>query len=957
MRNGRKIAVSRSDTKVGVVFRDVRDVPTSRARLRTLGGGTLEDYNGRPNSRVKVLKLSDATSARSALSAQDPAVESVHAMYRFAAAKDWSIGTGTVIARVQTHLTDKERDALWTEHGATVVKPQEGLPNTYVLRPARDEDEVVVAERLAGDPRTVWAQANFRNPMRSRQIIPDDEFFSEQWHLDNNGQRGGTPGADIRAPEAWEIANGQEVLIGMFDDACDFNHPDLAPGYLGIGHDPSFPSNSDSFEDPSPKQPADNHGTRVMGLAVARANAIGVRGVAFQSRFTASRGLSTNISDAQLATVYTFALQREVDVHINSWGFAPGVPNPAVVEDAIERAFTEGRADFDLDGDDEDDPLGMVIVFASGNSDLLNEPGLEISTLPWVLSVGASHDADARASLSNFGESLNFLAPSRDTFRAGLATVDNRDSSAIADPGANIGGINAEEEGAPDDLDEAGEYTAFFSGTSGACPIAAGIAALVLSANPLLTADDARIIMEHTAVPINPTSADYHPITSRSLRYGYGRVDALAAAQAAERSTTTGNTTWPDVPADLFIGDGRQLRWRQNVGTDEFLVLESDAEFAFVPEDLRCYDNRQTGCGSAEIDPLPEGVSVLAVGCDLACGGGAPTDCAVTEEKCVDYLITSGAKHFAVFARNSQGRYSFGVAADSLGNVTDPGIITSDPFGGLEGTGGGDDGGDGGTTDVAVTIRATPLEGDSPLSVQFQGNAVSSVAIDESRTTWDFDTEDATTVDSTSRTDVHTYTVSAGQTRTFVAQLTMFDIQGRVGSASVSIRVRGAETEDPTDAAAQRLPRITIGTPDNPSARISEGTSPLTVQLSLDTDTVSGTLESVRWDLGDGTIINSLTALHTYENVSGRDQRLVITGVVNTRSATGTPATTNATTFLLLHPSDPDSDTGTPDLPGTGTGGGTDATDMCGVTGMIPLLLVMMSLVSLRWIRRAGGRD
>lgn len=954
MRTGRKIAVTRSTTKFGVVFRNVRDVPTVSARMRTLAGGKVKDFNGHRDSRVKVIEVPETTAARRQLIEQDPSVESVQHMYRFATASKWSMGTSTVLVRAEPDLAGDKLDALWKDYGVTLIGPQDGFPNTFLVKPARDEDEVVVAERLADDPRTIWAQANFRNPIHTLQIMPQDEYYPLQWHLNNTNQGTGTGGADINAPEAWEIANGQDVLLGMFDDSCDVGHPDLAAGYIGIGHDPTVSSSLPGYKDPSPKQPHDNHGTRVMGLAAARANSIGIRGVAYQARFTASRGLNSNLTDAQLATVYTFALQQGVDVHINSWGFEAGVPNPAVVEDNIQRAYEEGRAKVDLNNDGVLDPLGMVIVFASGNSDLENQPGLAISTLPWVISVGASQYRDARASYSNYGDTLNFLAPSGDDNEPGLVTTDNRDID-IADPGANVGGVNVEDPNNPTEVDAAGNYTEYFAGTSGACPIAAGVAALVISANPLLTADDVRIIMEHTANPINSSVAHYDPVTGRSLKYGYGRVDAYGAADAAANSALGANVTWPDAPADVCVNvDTQQLVWRQNVGTTEFLVLQSDSPFTAdpgnpFPKDAACYDRRQSGCASAPLQALPAGVSILAIGCDLACGGGVSTSCDVTEAKCVDFQIGSGTRYFAIYGRNPLGRYSFGVAADSLGNVTNSGVITLDPMGGPDCAGSSTNSGDTGTSGVHVTISAAPREGDSPLSVQFRGNAVSVDPIDESRTVWDF----GDGMSSSKRTVVHEYTVAAGESRTFTATFTMYDTQGRSDSDTVTILVHGAETSDQGTAGIGRAPRITVGTPDNPQADIKEGTSPLLVQVSLDTGTISGTLQSVRWDLGDGTILDSLTAEHTYVNTSGRDQRLVITGVMSLLSSSNTTTTSTASAFLTLHTGTAETNTGTPNLPGTGTSGGSsNVANLCGTAGMIPLLLVMAALVSLRWIRR-----
>src|SRR5215475_9433976 len=40
--------------------------------------------------------------------------------------------------------------------------------------------------------------------LRSESVDPNDPSYPDQWSLNNTGQSGGTPGADIHAATAWE---------------------------------------------------------------------------------------------------------------------------------------------------------------------------------------------------------------------------------------------------------------------------------------------------------------------------------------------------------------------------------------------------------------------------------------------------------------------------------------------------------------------------------------------------------------------------------------------------------------------------------------------------------------------------------------------------------------------------------------------------------------------------------
>jgi PKD repeat protein len=952
--DGRKVRLTQSETEYGVTLHRCDDAQACAARLAARGLGALKHLEHAPAARVKLLEVSKTAAAKRVDILGDAAIESVAPVYRFESSDTPVLGTGTAVVKLRPQVSDTERAAIWREHDVAMATPLPGQPRVYLITPRRADEEVDLAERLAADPRVRWAQPNLRRSFQPQQVVPFDPYYGLQWHLNNTGQLGGRVDADVDAVEAWSITTGEGVLFGIFDDGCDVDHEDLRQNYIGFGQDATVAPNVEGSDDPRPKVLGDFHATPVIGLAVASGNSLGGRGIAYGGKFTASRGLTElselELTDVEFARAFNFARENNVDVHINSYA-GRNFPDPEVVVDVIDLAFREGRNRGDLDGDGNDDPLGMVMVFASGNDGIEVRPGFGFAVLPQVIGVGGSDDQDGLYCRSNFGSGIDFLAP---TFgcaleSAGVLTTDNTDGDEVVDPGFNDGGNHIGT--TVPEVDPQGKYTKFFGGTSAACPIAAGVAGLILSVNPLLTATDVRLLLEHTADRIDVDVADYHGITSRSLTHGYGRINAggagddkLGAVEAAQQTLNNGGVTWPERPADVRV-EGIFLRWRHNYGSEEFLVLSANEPFDFIPQNGACYSSDQGNC--AEVVNLPGGVSVLAVGCGLSCDPESTAICAIGAEQCAKFT-TPGAgqtKFFAIYARNALGRYSFGVAADSTGEVIDSGTVV------------GEDGGGGSGSEPpppagpAVTISVSPLEGLSPLTVRFAGNAVSPLPIDESRTIWDFNTEDGIPVDATTRTATHTYIVPARLTKTFIARLTMYDSDGNAGYSEVGVRVEGpADEDDPPDTSSADV-RIVIGVPGSAGSDVDTGVSPFAVSLSVDASDLPGTLQSVSWDLGDGTRATGLTVPHTYVNSTDVALRLPITAMVTTVTSGGTVTNSSTTRMITINPGLDVVDPGDPDLPGTDPHGEGGAATPCQGIGMIPMLLMVLGMGLLR--RRA----
>jgi subtilisin family serine protease len=180
-------------------------------------------------------------------------------------------------------------------------------------------------------------------------------------------------------------------------------------------------------------------------------------------------------------------------------------------------------AAFDALASDGRNGLGCVVVFAAGNrpqngTDYTLE--YPLATHPALITVAASTivGAEVKVSDSNFGPSIDVCAPAGDG-NAGTSTVSTSISKTY--PPTNA-------------------YD-YFGRTSAACPQVAGVAALMLAVNPSLEAEEVRDILQSTAFQIDNTNTDplgSYDATGHSQWYGYGRICAQAALQAAADSTS-----------------------------------------------------------------------------------------------------------------------------------------------------------------------------------------------------------------------------------------------------------------------------------------------------------------------------------------------------------------------------------------------------------------------------------
>jgi subtilisin family serine protease len=316
-------------------------------------------------------------------------------------------------------------------------------------------------------------------------------------------------GADARVVSAWiagQSVGSPQVIVAVIDDGFDLSHPDLSgPGKFVHAWD--FTRNSASPL-PDPKS-EDWHGTACAGVAVGRAGGGGILGAAPGSSLMPVRW-GPNLSDSQIENWFGYVTQRGAWVVSCSWGAAAEFfPLSTRAKRALSKCARDGRSG-----------KGAVLIFAAGNSNHdINDPGRGtldgFAVHPDVIAVAASTSRDTRSNYSNFGKEIWICAPSSGAGGWGILTADVTGS--WSDNGVET----------PLGYDPS-DYTYEFGGTSSACPLVAGVCALILSAKPDLTALDVREILRETARPIGPRNGYKN---GHSVSFGYGCIDAEAAVQ------------------------------------------------------------------------------------------------------------------------------------------------------------------------------------------------------------------------------------------------------------------------------------------------------------------------------------------------------------------------------------------------------------------------------------------
>ncbi|KAF1519985.1 Neuroendocrine convertase 1, partial [Eudyptes sclateri] len=391
------------------------------------------------------------------------------------------------------------------------------LKNHYLFRrksyPRRSRRSAIhITKRLSDDERVSWAEQQYEKKRTKRATVRDsaenlfnDPMWNQQWYLQDTRITPSLPKLDLHVIPVWQKGiTGKGVVITVLDDGLEWNHTDIYANY-----DPkaSYDFN-DNDHDPFPRYDPTNenkHGTRCAGEIAMQANnrKCGV-GVAYNSKVGGIRMLDGIVTDAIEASSIGFNPEH-VDIYSASWGpndDGKTVEGPGrLAQKAFEYGIKQGR-----------NGKGSIFVWASGNG------GRQ----------GDNCDCDG------YTDSIYTISISSASQQGLSPWYAEKCSSTLAT--AYSSGDYTDQRITSADLHN--ECTETHTGTSASAPLAAGIFALALEANPNLTWRD----MQHLVV----WTSEYDPLAGNpgwkkngaglmvNSRFGFGLLNANALVDLAD---------------------------------------------------------------------------------------------------------------------------------------------------------------------------------------------------------------------------------------------------------------------------------------------------------------------------------------------------------------------------------------------------------------------------------------
>ncbi|MCS7479286.1 S8 family serine peptidase [Umezawaea endophytica] len=401
------------------------------------------------------------------------------------------IVTRRLTVQVTEDLSEEAAEQALARRGLILVRRLRFAPNLFEVDTTEHADSLAASVELNADPLITLAEPSLVEHVPQR-AAPGDPRFAEQWQWANTGQGGGTAGADVRAPAAWEKTRGAGIRVAVIDNGFNAKHEDLKAGVHAAS---GFFTRAGAFTVGVVGMPSGDHGTFCAGMVAARRNnLLGGTGAAPEADLVLIACLGDQVgTQTTLARAVAYAADPSTeggdaaagaDVLVSSLG-----PNGAdwdlttTLALALEFAATKGRGG-----------RGLAIFWAASNGNDVDVLKDEVVSHADVIAVVRSTRKDLEDNAAR-GPEVELIAP-------GVDVVSTTGS----------GGY--------------GKST----GTSFAAPCAAGCAALALAVNPALTRDALRKVMRDSADKVGGVLYDAN---GHHDDYGFGRVNAARAVELA----------------------------------------------------------------------------------------------------------------------------------------------------------------------------------------------------------------------------------------------------------------------------------------------------------------------------------------------------------------------------------------------------------------------------------------
>ncbi|MBK7142831.1 MAG: S8 family serine peptidase [bacterium] len=400
-----------------------------------------------------------------------------------------------------------------------------GMHNVYTAYNASVNGSytVNIANTLHLHPSTVYAHPSIGGRFERTAYRTFDFYATYQPHLKRVI-------GELNVRSVWDFGGlTRSMTVAVIDDGVA-SHEDLPVGKIDRGIDFYGGVNFGDIDmDPSPGV-SEAHGQGCAGIIAALHTTDSASGQ-LESSGMISIGPRTRIlpikifsddgdafeTGAEAALAIVWAYQNGADVLSNSWSAdTPWMDDPTL-SDAIHRAVAFGR-----------NGRGCPVFFSSGNGYFSNcqYP----SNLPFVFAVGASHHTSDRYwDYSSYGPELDALAPSGNWTNESVWSLDQM--------GSNGYNPSLMSDCLPQSNNQ--NYDCHFGGTSAACPIAAGIAALLLAKDSTLSAEAIYYIIRESA----DTALAWGAIAPPNDRYGYGVVNAFNAILSISHGDLTNDNS------------------------------------------------------------------------------------------------------------------------------------------------------------------------------------------------------------------------------------------------------------------------------------------------------------------------------------------------------------------------------------------------------------------------------